>query len=112
MLTRPVAEVGVEEYHRASQLLVALSGVDPGRVGGETSRPGIPSEERSWKEDTCALRAIAESKDSALGVVRAKNLQTLTLEDALTVGEKRTRLTTCLPVGLRPGLPASCDPFR
>jgi hypothetical protein len=85
VLTRPVAEVGVEEYHRASQLLVALSGVDPGRVGGETIRPGIPHEERPWKEDICACRAVAESPESALGVVRAKDLQTLTSEDALTV---------------------------
>ena len=85
VLTRPVAEVGVDEYHRASQLLVALSGVDPGRVGGETIRPGIPREERPWKEDICACRAVAESPESALGVVRAKDLQTLTREDALTV---------------------------
>jgi hypothetical protein len=85
VLTRPVAEVGVEEYRRASRLLVALSGVDPGRVGGETIRPNIRREERPWTEDTSAVRAFAESPDSALGVVRAKDLQTLTREDALTV---------------------------
>ena len=99
VLTRPVVEVGVEEYHRASQLLVALSGVDPGRVGGETIRPGIPDEERQWKEDTCACCAVAESRESALGVVRAKDLQTLTREDALTVatfyGHAIVQYSTC-----------------
>ena len=90
VLTRPVAEVSVQEYHRAAQLLVALSGVDPGRVGGETCRPDIPPGKRLWTEDTCACRAVAESKESALGVVRAKDLQTLTPEDALLVGEIRT----------------------
>jgi hypothetical protein len=97
VLTRPVVEVGVEEYHRAAQLLVALSGVDPGRVGGETIRPGIPPAERLWTEDTCGFRAVAGSPGSALGVVRAKkDLQTLTPEDALTVGETRTPPTSCL----------------
>jgi hypothetical protein len=101
VLTRPVAEVGVEEYCRASRLLVALSGVDPGRVGGETIWPDIPREERPWMEDTSAVRAIAESPESALGVVRAKakDLQTLTREDALTVatfyGQFVVQSSTC-----------------
>ena len=90
VLTRPIAEVSVKEYHRASQLLVALGGVDPGRVGAETIRLDIPPDQRAWKEET-AFRAIMDSQGSALGVVRAKNRHTLTVEDALTIGEAVTR---------------------
>ena len=39
VLCKAVAEVGVAEYHRAAQVLTALSGVDPARVGGECYKP-------------------------------------------------------------------------
>jgi hypothetical protein len=99
VLTLPVAEVGVEEFRRASQLLVALSGVDPGRVGAETIRLDVPAEERAWKEDATAFVAVMESKESALGVIRAKDRAKLTADDALTVaiiyGVWPTQLATC-----------------
>jgi hypothetical protein len=86
VLTRPARKVNVREYQRVSQLLVALSGVDPARVGGEMARLDVPPEQRAWKGDVTAFRAIMlEAKDSALGVVRTKDMHTLTAEDALTV---------------------------
>ena len=39
VLCKAVEEVNVAEYHRASQVLTALSGVDPARVGGECFKP-------------------------------------------------------------------------
>ena len=84
----PVAEVGVIEFQRASRLLVALSGIDPGRVGAETIRLDIPAEKRAWKTDATGFAAVMAAKESALGVVRAKDRQNLTAEDALTIGEK------------------------
>ena len=84
----PVAEVGVKEFHRASRLLVALSGIDPGRVGAETIRLDVPAEKRAWKADATGFAAVMAAKESALGVVRAKDRHQLTAEDALTIGEK------------------------
>ena len=57
VLCKDVAEVDVEEWHRSSHVLVALTGVDPARVGGEC-----------WKPEQCNLPKLWLAPDSALGV--------------------------------------------
>jgi hypothetical protein len=57
VLCKAVSEVDVAEYHRASQVLAALNGVDPARVGGEC-----------WKPDQCNVWKVWTAPDSALGV--------------------------------------------
>ena len=39
VLCKAVSEVDVAEYQRAAQVLTALNGLDPARVGGECSKP-------------------------------------------------------------------------
>jgi hypothetical protein len=75
VLCKPVAEVSAAEYRRASQVLTALSGVDPVRVGGEI-----------WAPNQCNIWAGWMAPDSALGAIVAKEPAALTLEDAATVG--------------------------
>jgi hypothetical protein len=72
VLCKPVSEVDVAEYQRAAQVLTALNGVDPARVGGECSKP-----------DQCNFFMAWAAPDSALGVVLAKEPSSLTAEDAL-----------------------------
>ena len=74
VLCKPLSEVDVAEYHRASQVLTALSGVDPSRVGGECTKP-----------DQCNLFTAWLAPDSALGVALAKDPSSLTAGDALTL---------------------------
>ena len=57
VLCKAVSEVDVAEYHRASQVLAALNGVAPARVGGEC-----------WKPDQCNVWKVWTAPDSALGV--------------------------------------------
>ena len=57
VLSKAISEVNATEYHRAWQVLTALSGVDPGRVGGECS-----------KLDQCNTFTAWMAPDSALGV--------------------------------------------
>ena len=57
VLCKAVSEVGVAEYRRAAQVLTALSGVDPARVGGEC-----------WKPTQCNIFKVWMAPDSALGV--------------------------------------------
>ena len=57
VLCKAVSEVDVAEYHRASQVLAALNGVDPARVGGEC-----------WKPDQCNVWKVWTAPDRALGV--------------------------------------------
>jgi hypothetical protein len=57
VLCKAVSEVDVAEHRRASQVLTALSGVDPGRVGGEC-----------WKPDQTNICTAWMAPDSALGV--------------------------------------------
>lgn len=57
VLCKAVSEVDAAEYHRAWQVLTAVSGVDPARVGGECIKP-----------DQCNIFAAWMSPDSALGV--------------------------------------------
>ena len=59
VLCKPASEVGVAEHQRAWQVLTALTGVDPTRVGGET-----------WKADRCNYWNAMMAPDSALGVSR------------------------------------------
>jgi hypothetical protein len=73
VLCKPVSEVSVAEYHRTWQVLTALSGVDPVRVGGECIKLG-----------QCNWAKVLVAPDSALGVMLAKEPSALTLEDALT----------------------------
>ena len=73
VLCKPVSEVSVAEYHRACQVLTALSGVDPVRVGGE-----------ACKLDQCTNFNVWKAPDSALGVMLGKEPSALTPEDALT----------------------------
>jgi hypothetical protein len=81
VLSRPVAEVGVEEFRRASLVLTAISGLDPARVGGECMA----------NPDTCNLfNGVYVASDSALGAVLAKEPSDLTLEDALTVAHVKS----------------------
>ena len=57
VLCKAVSEVGVAEWHRAAQVLTALSVVDPGRVGGEC-----------WKPNQCNIFKVWMAPDSVLGV--------------------------------------------
>ena len=57
VLCKAVAEVDAAEYHRAAQVLIALSGAEPARVGGECIKP-----------DQCNLFKAWMAPDSALGV--------------------------------------------
>ena len=72
LLCKSASEVGPDEYRRAAQVFTALSGVDPGRVGGECN-----------KMDQCNIYHAWRSPDSAFGVVLAKEPQSLTSNDAL-----------------------------
>ena len=74
VLCRPVGEVDVAEFHRASQVLAALSGLDPARVGGECSKPNRPNQVMCWT-----------TPDNAFGAVLAKEPASLSAEDARTV---------------------------
>lgn len=67
VLYKDAVEVGAEEYRRACQVLTALSGVDPARVGGECTKPDQPHLWKAW----C-------STQSALGVMLAKDPAELT----------------------------------
>ena len=57
VLCKAVSEVDVAEWHRASQVLSAMSGVDPARTGGECMKP-----------DQCNIFKVWVAPDSALGV--------------------------------------------
>ena len=57
VLCKAVSEVDVAEWHRAAQVLTALDGVDPDRVGGECMKP-----------DQCNFFKAWMAPDSALGV--------------------------------------------
>ena len=48
VLCRPAAEVDVRESHRAWQVLTALTGVEPARVGGECCKPGQCNMYTAW----------------------------------------------------------------
>jgi hypothetical protein len=74
VLCKAISEVDVAEYHRAAQVLTALSGVDPARVGGECWKPGQVNIFTAWM-----------APDSALGVLLAKDPASLSAEDAVTV---------------------------
>jgi hypothetical protein len=74
VLCKDVSEVGAEESRRAAQVLTAISGIDPARVGGECHKP-----------DQCNIFKVWTAPNSALGVVLAKEPSALTAEDALTV---------------------------
>ena len=63
VLCKAVAEVDVAEYHRASQVLAALSGVEPARVGGECWKPNQSNLFKAWT-----------APDSALGVGESCNI--------------------------------------
>jgi hypothetical protein len=73
VLCKDVSEVGAEEHRRAAQVLTALCGIDPARVGGEITKP-----------DQCSIYQAWTAPNSALGAVLAKELSALTTEDALT----------------------------
>jgi len=73
VLCKAVSEVEVAEHHRAWQVLTALTGVDPTRVGGE-----------AWKPDQCNYWSAMMASDSVLGVMLAKDPGSLTIEDAIT----------------------------
>jgi hypothetical protein len=70
---RPVSQVDVEEWRRASQVHAALSSIDPLRVGFESFRTG-----------QCNLFAVWQASDSALGFVVAKEPASLTTDDVIT----------------------------
>jgi hypothetical protein len=74
VLCKPVAEVSVAEYLRAAQVLTALSGVEPARVGGECYKP-----------DQCNICTAFSAPDSALGTVMMKDPAGLTNEGVLLV---------------------------
>jgi hypothetical protein len=57
VLCKAVAEMDVAEWNRAAQVLAALSGVEPARVGGECFKP-----------DQCNICKVWMAPDSALGV--------------------------------------------
>ena len=57
VLCKAVAEMDVAEWNRAAQVLTALSGVEPARVGGECVKP-----------DQCNICKVWMAPDSALGV--------------------------------------------
>ena len=57
VLCKTASEVDVAEWHRASQVLAALSGLDPARVAGEC-----------YKTDQCNTFKVWTAPDSALGV--------------------------------------------
>ena len=65
----------MRESHRAWQVLTALTGVEPARVGGECCKPG-----------QCNMYTAWMAPDSVLGAMLAKEPATLTAEDALTAG--------------------------
>eukprot|EP01043_Picozoa_sp_COSAG02_P062726 COSAG02_NODE_8725_length_2462_cov_1.635633_2_plen_623_part_00 len=73
ILCKPVAEVSVAEFHRALQVLTALSAVAPVRVGGVC-----------WKPGQYSLWSAYTAPDSALAVMLKKEPAALTLEDAMT----------------------------
>jgi hypothetical protein len=75
VLCQPVSEVSAAEWRRAAQVLTALSGLDPARVGGEC-----------WNPRQCNLAQVWMAPDNALGVVLAKEPASLSAEDALTAG--------------------------
>ena len=75
VLCKNAAEVSAEEWRRAAQVLTALCGVEPARVGGQCYSAG-----------QCTLCAAWVAPESALGVLLAKEPAALTPEDALTVG--------------------------
>eukprot|EP01046_Picozoa_sp_COSAG06_P041178 COSAG06_NODE_5080_length_3740_cov_20.335347_3_plen_444_part_00 len=75
VLCKPASEVDVTEYHRAWQVLTALCGVDPARVGGECCKPDQVNVYSAWM-----------APDSVLGEMLAKDPATLTSKDALTAG--------------------------
>jgi hypothetical protein len=74
VLCKAVAEVGVAEYLRASQILTALSGVEPEGMGGECYKP-----------DQCNICTALAAPDSALHMLVTKDPAKLTAEDALAV---------------------------
>ena len=65
VLCKAVAEMDVAEWNRAAQVLTALSGVDPARVGGECAKP-----------DQCHIYKAMDTPDSALGVGEFDRLPT------------------------------------
>ena len=81
VLCKPVSEVGAEEWRRGAQLLTALSGVDPIRVGAECHKLGqFPRQEDNLVD---GIYTVWTQPDSALGVMLAKDPADLTHEDAL-----------------------------
>jgi hypothetical protein len=57
VLCKAVSDVDVAEWQRAAQVLAALGGVGPARVGGEC-----------WKPDQCNIFKVWMAPDSTLGV--------------------------------------------
>ena len=64
VLCKGISEVNVEEYRRACQVLTALSGSDPARVGGECCKLGQCN---LWAKDGVCMTA-----DRARGISLAR----------------------------------------
>ena len=76
VLCKDVAEVSVEEYRRACQVLTALSGVDPVRVGGECTKL------ESACVAQCNIWTVWASAGSAVGVALAKDAAAMTSDES------------------------------
>lgn len=63
VLCKNVSEVNVTEWHRAAQVLTALSGADPAHIGAECVKP-----------DQCNYFAVWTAPDNALGVSESCNI--------------------------------------
>jgi hypothetical protein len=97
VLCKDVAEVSVEEYRRACQVLTALSGVDPVRVGGECTKL------ESACVAQCNIWTVWASAGSAVGVALAKDAASMTSDDALTLA------CAMAPVHVQWATPHGCD---
>ncbi len=74
VLCKPVADIGVAEWHRVCKVLTAIIMTDRARVGCEMLRPGQTN-----------MIEFFSAPENALGVALAKEPSSLTVEDALTV---------------------------
>jgi len=82
VLCKPVAEVSAEEWHRVCEVLYALSGLDPARVGGECQKA---DQVGLYQADQ--YPGVWLAPESAHGAVVAKEPASLTAEDALIVAK-------------------------